>query len=44
MPAWAGDDACGIEAKCALICASIAALSKSPTAMTAIRSGRYQSA
>ena len=30
-------------AKCSLICASTSDLSKSPTAMTAIRSGRYQS-
>ena len=36
-----GFTALGIPAKCFLICASIAAGSKSPTAITACRSGRY---
>ena len=39
-----GDAAAGIGPKCALMRASMAARSKSPTAMTAMRSGRYQSA
>ena len=39
-----GEGGAGIAAKCALISDSTAALSKSPTATTAIRSGRYQSA
>ena len=33
----------GMLAKCFRICASISAGSKSPTATTAMRSGRYQS-
>ena len=38
-----GDVGAAMGAKCFLIRASTVALSKSPTATTAIRSGRYQS-